>query len=136
MQFKKLSLFIFLTVLFMFSSCSIDPAETLPGTWSTSDGGTITFNGDGSGITTGSDYFEFDCGSLNGVQIGPINTFTWEITSSGNTGNSNVRLEYSDPVGFPNCAGSGEYPIDFSGKNKVTVGVVVFGIGNQIELTR
>lgn len=132
MEFKHLCLLLLLTITF--ASCSVDPTETLPGSWSTSDGGTITFNGDGSGIVTGSDYFEFDCGTLNGVQLGPITKFTWEITNSGS--NDNLRLEYSDPVAYPNCSGSTEFPIEFSGKNKATVGIVVFGIGEQVDLTR
>lgn len=134
MKMKSLYTGMLIGMVFMFTACSVDPTETLPGTWSTSDGGTITFNGDGSGITTGSDYFEFDCGSLNGVRIGPITKFTWEVNNNGS--NDNLRLEYADPVGYPNCAGSSEFPIEFSGENKATVGVSVLGLGSQVDLTR
>jgi len=135
MNIKNIYLISLIGLIFTLSSCSVDPAETLPGTWSTSDGGTITFDGDGSGTTTGSEYFEFDCGTLNGTRLGPVTNFTWSITEGGSA-SDNLHLEFSDPVAYPNCAGSIEFPIDFNGKNKATVGIIVFGIGEEVELTR
>ncbi len=121
--------------IFSLSSCKKDAFETAPGTWTTSDGGTITLNADGTGATMDSPFFEFDCGTLNGNRIGPIPSFTWEIVNNGT--NDNLLMNFSDSTSFTTpCSGSMEFPVKFTSKNKGTVGANTLGLTEQIELTR
>ncbi len=124
-----------LLIIITITSCKKDAFETAPGIWNTSDGGTLTLNSDGTGASMNSDFFAFDCGELNGTLIGPILTFNWEITNNGT--NDNINLTFSDSTSFSYpCAGSMEFPIKFTSKNKGTVGANTLGLTEQIELTR
>lgn len=135
---KKVQLLvIILATAFVVTSCTKDAEENLPGTWNTSDGGTITFNEDGSGTTMGSDFFLWDCGTLtiNGVSeyFGPVTEFNWMITSGGD----NLFMEFNDTTSFSQpCGGSMEFPVKVKNKNKATVGVDALGIDISVELTR
>ena len=123
--------------VFFLSSCTKDASENLPGTWNTSDGGTITFNEDGTGITMDSEFFNWDCGTIttngNTEVLGPVEEFTWMITSDGD----NLYMEFDDQTSFSvPCSGSMEFPVEVKSKNKATVGVNSFGIDISVELTR
>lgn len=95
-----------LLIALAFASCSKDVAEVLPGNWDTSDGGTITFNNDNTGTTSGSDFFEQDFGS------GPVEDFTWSLSGD------NLTMDF---VEGSNSA-SMEMPVEVKRKNKVVVG--------------
>ncbi len=134
MKLFKLSTLVLLIAI-TFTACKKDAFETAPGTWNTSDGGTLTLNSDGTGATANSPFFAFDCGEINGTLIGPIVSFTWEITNNGT--NDNINLSFSDSTSFSTpCAGTMEFPIKFNSKNKGTVGANTLGLTEQIELTR
>lgn len=137
MKNLKLVIGTFVIGLFLLSSCSKDAAENLPGTWSTSDGGTITFNEDGSGITMDSEFFNWDCGTItiNGVSehIGPVQEFEWMITEGGD----NLFMAFSDTSSYSiDCEGSMEFPVKVKSKNKAMVGVDALGINISVDLTR
>lgn len=129
---NQLFTILFVAALFLIS-CTKDAEENLPGTWSTSDGGTITFNEDGTGTTMNSSFFEFDCGNLNGNYLGPITAFEWMITSDGD----NLFIAYDDQTSFAApCSGTMEAPIKMKSKNKAIVGTSIGGFGYEVELTR
>lgn len=137
MKNLKLTTIVFALCLFVMSSCSKDAEGSLPGTWNTSDGGTITFNEDGTGTTMDSDFFLWDCGTIttNGVSeyLGPVEEFTWMITGDG----ENLTMEFDDQTSFSiPCGGSMEFPVDVKSDKKATVGVDAFGFGIVVELTR
>lgn len=132
---KKIKILtIILIATLVVTSCTKDAEENLPGTWNTSDGGTVTFNTDGTAFTVGSDFFTFDCGTLNGVFLGPYTDFEWMITEDGN--NLFMAFESDSTNTTGGCSGSTEQPIKVKSKNKAIVGKVVFGLGTEIELTR
>lgn len=133
MKTTKLSILIALVVI-VFASCKKDPTDTIVGSWNTDDGGTITFNADGTGTTSGSEFFEFDCGTLNGNRIGPIPAFSYEIRNNGT--NDNLFMAFEDSTSFVSpCAGNMEFPVSFSTKNKGKVGTDIL-IDIAVELTR
>jgi hypothetical protein len=133
MKLVKLSMLIALVAITL-SSCKKDPNETIIGSWDTSDGGTITFNANGTGTTQDSEFFEFDCGTLNGNRIGPIPSFSWEITDNGT--NENLFMAFEDSTSFVSpCSGNMEFPVTFSSKNKGKVGTDVL-IDISVDLTR
>lgn len=111
-------LFAVVTVLVL-SSCSKDPAEILPGSWDTSDGGEITFNADGTGNVSGSDFFLIDYGN------GPIENFTWSSAEADVTADGTLFMDFVDSLGTATL----EYPLTFRGKNEVQIGIdFVFNI--------
>lgn len=110
-----------MAVTLLFASCSKDAAEVLPGTWDTSDGGTITFNSDNTGTTSGSEFFEVDFGN------GPIEDFLWELNGD------NLNMDFADSTGG---TASMEFPVDVKKKNKVVVGVNAGFINISVTLTR
>lgn len=81
---KNLFPLLALAGIMFFASCSKDAGEVLPGTWDTSDGGTITFNSDNTGTTRDSEFFEMDLGN------GPIEDFMWELNGD------NLNMEFVD----------------------------------------
>ncbi len=113
-------LFLFLTVAALFTSCSKDADEVLPGTWDTSDGGTVTFNDDGTGSTMGSEFFSVD------FDDNDLDTFTWSLSGD------NLTWEYSDST----SSFSAEFPVDVKNDDKVEVGASVLGLGIKVTLTR
>ncbi len=123
--------------LFLMSSCSKDAEASLPGTWNTDDGGTITFNEDGTGITMDSEFFLWDCGTIttngNAEYLGPVEEFTWMITADG----ENLFMEFDDQTSFSiPCGGTMEFPVKVKNKKSATVGVNALGFGVQVELTK
>lgn len=109
--------------------------EDIIGTWTTSDGGTITFNADRTGITVNSPYFDFACGAINGVPISVVDTFEWWIESEGTR--SSLWLDIPNPVIFPTCEPSLMHPIQFNGNNRIRVGPHIPGVlEDNLELSR
>lgn len=127
---------LFFTVLFCLTSCSKDEVDSLLGSWNTSDGGTVTFRAGGTGTTAGSNFFNFDCGTLivNGVNVsgGQVHEFTWTEQQE------RLRLEFVAENSEFGCNGSMEFPIEYKGGDKIKVGDVdpIFGFGIEVELTR
>jgi len=133
MKTLKLSMFI-AVVAITFSACKKDATETIVGSWNTDDGGSITFNADGTGTTQDSEFFEFDCGTLNGNRIGPIPSFSWEVRNNGT--NDNLFMAFEDSTSFVSpCSGNMEFPVKFTSKNKGQVGNDIL-IDISVDLTR
>lgn len=122
MKSKNLLFVASLFAAFLLSSCNKDPIEVLPGTWTIENGGTITFNSDGTGVTEGSDEFNFDCGTLNGVMYGPYPEFTWEVVQD----NEDVLKAYfsHEETGSSgvNCSATYSYSMKIKSKNKIQLG--------------
>lgn len=74
-NFKLISVSLVLISLFLITSCSKDRETGFVGTWNTSDGGTLTFNSDGTGLSNNCPYFGCSIGS------GSTFAFKWNITS-------------------------------------------------------
>ena len=124
---RLFGLFAIVTVLVL-SSCTRDPLEILPGTWDTSDGGVITFSADGTGTVTDSDYFLY-----TGFSGEAISDFTWSTTDQDVVADANLIMEFDDEQGFEFSI---ENPINFNGKNEVTLGVDVILSIDLLTLTR
>ena len=124
---RLFGLFAIVTVLVL-SSCSRDPLEILPGSWDTSDGGVITFNADGSGTVTDSEYFLY-----TGFSGDAITDFTWSTSDQDVVADANLIMEFDDEQGFEFSI---ENPINFNGKNEVTIGVDVILSIDLLTLTR
>ena len=118
---KNLLPILVIAITVLMTACSKDAAEVLPGTWDTSDGGTITFDNDNTGTTSGSEFFEIDLGN------GPIEDFLWELNGD------NLTMNFDD-----NAGGTAEleFPVDVKKKNKVEVGVNAGFIDISVTLTR
>lgn len=132
-------LFTIFSLFILMSSCTKDPETGLIGTWSTSDGGTITFNSDGTGTTADSDFFLWDCGTLtiNGQSeyFGPVTAFEWQINT--NDSNDNLFMSFDDQTSFSQpCSGTMEFPVTVQSAKKAKVGATVLGFGLEVELTK
>jgi hypothetical protein len=121
---------IVLSSMTFFISCGGEAVEVLPGVWDTEDGGTVTFGSDGTGSTDGSDFFTTDCGTLNGVQLGPYTEFTWTLSDSD--GDETLNLEYISN----DCTVSASWPIKVKSKKKIKVGVNAIVADLSMEITK
>lgn len=114
-----------IAVVMFASSCKKEDlptaAEALPATWNTSDGGTITFNANFTGTTSGSEFFEVDLGN------GPVEEFTWSLDAD-----DNLELVYVD--GSSNA--SLEFPVEVKAKDELFVGVDAGFINISVTLTK
>ncbi|MCB0644805.1 MAG: hypothetical protein KDC44_24335 [Phaeodactylibacter sp.] len=131
---KTLKLFVFLAVASMavLTSCNKDcdednPEAVLPGTWDVDEGGTITFNSDGTGTSNGSDFFTLDFFG------DPLTDFTWSIVAVDALNDSNLLMEFESEDGT--SSGSMEFPVNVKNCDRVLVGVDIL-IDLQVELTR
>lgn len=122
---KKLLPLMMIAVVMFASSCKKEDlptaAEALPATWNTSDGGTITFNSNYTGTTSGSEFFEVDLGN------GPIEDFTWSLSSD-----DNLTMEFEDG----SSSASLEFPVEVKAKDEVFVGVDAGFINISVTLTK
>ena len=118
---KLFSLMIALSLVLF--SCEKETFDILIGSWDTSDGGEISFVADGTGTTTGSEFFEFDFGS------GPIENFEWSLRDTADF--SLLNMTFDD-----NAGGTAEFelPVDVIKKNEVYLGVEEFDL--NVTLTR
>ncbi len=131
MKFSKFSSLLLCLALFALTSCKKEPIEVLPGTWSTSDGGTITFSSEGTGTVTGSDFFTpLFLSSTTEV----ASNFNWELVDSEAVVDTNIDLEYFDIDGI--SLGVSQWPVRVKNKNKVVIGFDALIISNQVELTK
>ena len=128
---KILKLFVVLAVASMafLTSCNKDcdldnPEAVLPGTWDVDEGGSVTFNADGTG-STDSDFF-------TSTFLG-LKEFTWTITTTTAINETNITLNYDDGTGSSESA---EWPLDVQNCDRALVGVDILGIDLQAELTR
>jgi hypothetical protein len=112
---KILSLFAVLS--FVLFSCEQEAIDVIVGTWDTSDGGTISFVADGTGTTSGSDFFDFG-----------VDDFSWSLRDSAEF--TLLNMTFEDTI----FSGSLETPIEVVNKNEIYVGVEEFDL--NVTLTR
>lgn len=105
-------------MLMIATGCNKDPVEVLVGTWSVSDGGTATFNADGTAIVSGSEEFQDWFGGGGGTDPDTLN---WRIITKEENGTASDNLEM-DCVG-PCTYSGGNIPIKVKSKNKIQLQV-------------
>lgn len=138
---KKTSQILSLCLLlagFSLVGCSPDPTETIVGTWSTADGGTIIFKVDGTGEASDSDdFFEKGCEFPGEVPV--PNTFTYTVVD--NSGSTPDRLNFAfDGVcvdgSWEDDANPVTLELKFTSKNKMEIGTETLLYDGRLLCTR